>query len=84
MQKKRGEVVPLSSVRVGKVCLIEKLLGVLEIKYLRRLCELGFLQGAQIVVLKKAIKNKTFLVGVGGCAFTIRRAVANAILVVEQ
>ena len=75
MQKKCGEHLSLSLVRVGQVC---------QIRYRRRLAELGFLTGAEIVVLKKAIKNKTFLVGVGGCAFTIRRDIANAILVRAQ
>ena len=84
MQKKCGEHLSLSLVRVGQVCKIEKVANAIDFRYQRRLAELGFLTGAEIVVLKKAIKNKTFLVGVGGCAFTIRRDIANAILVRAQ
>ena len=84
MQKKCGEIVALSSVRAGQKCKIEQVAGAIDFRYQRRLAELGFLRGAEIVVLKKAIKNKTFLIGVGGCAFTIRRDIANAILVRAQ
>lgn len=52
----------------------------LTFKIKRRIMELGFFVGEKVVVLKKSLQAKTFLVSINGCVFTLRKDVAKKVM----
>ena len=54
-----------------------------NIKYGRRLAEIGFVSGEKIKILRKSILGKTFLVGVNGFAISLRQDIAYHIKIKE-
>lgn len=54
-----------------------------DIKYGRRLAEIGFVNGEKIKILRKSFLKKTFLVGINGFVISLRRDIAFNIKIKE-
>ena len=54
-----------------------------NIKYGRRLAEIGFVSGEKIKIIRKSIFGKTFLVSVNGFVISLRKDIAMHIKIKE-
>lgn len=71
----------LAGAKIGARYVICGFAQVLDIKYMRRLLEFGFLRGASIWLVKKSMCQKAFLVKTVDGYFTLRDEIAKSVFV---
>ena len=71
----------LATCEIGNKFKIKQVLEGQDFKYQLRLFELGFLQGEEVFVKQKSLKQKTFLVEVRGITFVLQENLAKRVIV---
>lgn len=83
MQNKNNSIYKLSNIKQGRYYKISDISSDLPADYIRRLCELGFVCGEEIKIIRKSFSGKTFLVALKGYACSLRYDIVQNIFVEE-
>lgn len=74
----------LNHARLNKEYIISGISKNYELKYLKRISELGFVTGEKVVVLRKSFLNKTLLLKIKGYALLLGSEIAGLIKIKEE
>lgn len=79
ISKLKNEFLSLKNAEVNQKFKVVKVHSLLGENMVRRLCDLGIVEGTKIEVLKKSFLGKTFLVSLNGYTLSFRDAIAKII-----
>ena len=69
----------LTSSKINKTYIIEKISELTSLKIKRRLLELGFTKGQKIKLLRKSLLGKAYLIEIRGYTLTLKKQIATFI-----
>lgn len=74
----------LNSAKLNKDYLVSEINKNFDIKYLKRIVELGFIPGEKVTVLRKSFLNKTLLIKIKGYTLLLGFEIASLIKIKEE
>lgn len=82
--EKNSAALTLNQAKLNKEYIISGIRKNYELKYLKRISELGFVSGEKVTLLRKSFLNKTLLIKIKGYTLLLGSEIAGLIKIKEE